>query len=100
VHYTVHDKGVVMGRSSVTPDASGAFTITYDAETLHQSFSMLSLTAHEGRWEGLADEVAINMLAVGGELRGNTVTLIGEEVFIGNEIHRGLLPLTLRNWRQ
>ena len=86
VHYTIHDKGVVMGQGTVAPDASGVFTVTYDAKALHESFSMLSLTAHEGRWEGLADEVAINLLAVGGaEPRGNTVTLIGEEVFIGND---------------
>jgi len=100
VRYTIHDKGVVMGQGGVTPDASGAFTVTYDAEALHQSFSMLSLTAHEGRWEGLADEVAINLLALGGsELRANTVTLIGEEVFIGGGPIRSVyLPVVLRNW--
>jgi len=83
VHYTIHDKGVVMGQGSVSPDASGLFTVVYDAKTLHADFSMLSLTAHEGIWEGLADEVAINLLAIGGVPRANTVTLIGEEVFIG-----------------
>ena len=92
VHYTFHDKGVVMGQGSVTPTASGLFTITYDAKRLHDDFSMLSLTAHEGRWEGLADEVAINLLAVGGDPRGNTVTLIGEQVFVGNEVRRTFLP--------
>ena len=49
-----------------------------------------------GRWKGLADEVAINLLAIGGEPRGNTVTLIGEEVFIGNTVRRVFLPLVLR----
>jgi hypothetical protein len=102
VRYTIHDKGVVMGQGSTVPEASGAFTITYDAEVLHQLFSMLSLTAHEGRWEGLADEVAINLLAVGGpEPRGNTVTLIGEEVFVqsGEEpgpFYRVYLPLVMK----
>jgi hypothetical protein len=101
VHYTIHDKGVVMGQGSVAPEASGVFTIAYDAEALHEDFSMLSLTAHEGRWAGLADEVAINLLAVGGEPRGNTVTLIGEEVFIVNDEPPGpsysiYLPLVLR----
>ena len=52
------------------------FTIPYDAKALHGAFPMLSLTAHEGRWEELADEVAINLLAVGNEPRCNTVTLI------------------------
>ena len=96
VRYTIHDKGVVMGQSSVTPDASGAFTVTYDAQALNAIFPFVSLTAHEGEWEGLADEVAINLLAVGSQARSNTVTLIGEEVFIGNEIHRIYLPLTLK----
>jgi hypothetical protein len=99
VRYTIHDKGVVMGQGSVVPDASGAFTVTYDAETLHESFSMLSLTAREGRWEGLADEVAINLLALGGSRPvANTVTLIGEEVFVGGgAVHKVYLPVVLRN---
>ncbi len=99
VRYTIHDKGVVMGRGIVTPDASGAFTVTYDAEALHEDFSMLSLTAHEGRWEGLADEVTINLLAVGTAYPcANTVTLIGEEVFIGSDVlHHVYLPAILRS---
>jgi hypothetical protein len=84
IHYTIHDKGVVMVQGTVRPDSRGEFTIIYDARALSADFSFLSLTAHEGRWEGLADEVAINLLAVGtGEPRANTVTLIGEEVFVG-----------------
>jgi hypothetical protein len=62
---------------------------------------MVSLTAHDGRWNGLADEVAINLLAVGGDLRANTVTLIGEEVFIQNDevqdMHPVYLPVVLRS---
>ena len=52
--------------------------------------------AHEGRWEGLADEVAINLLAVGGDPRANTMTLIGEEVFLGNQVLQVFLPLVVR----
>ena len=98
VRYTIHDKGVVMGQGSVVPDASGAFAITYDAIALHEEFSMLSLTAHEGLWEGLADEVAINLLAIGAEVpQGNTVTLIGEEVFVGSDARPWIyLPLILK----
>jgi hypothetical protein len=96
VCYTIHDKGVVMGQGTVIPESSGAFTVTYDAVALHENFSMLSLTAHEGEREGLADEVTINLLAVGGELRGTTVTLIGEEVFVDSAVRRIYLPLTLR----
>jgi hypothetical protein len=101
VCYTIHDKGVVMGQGTVTPDASRAFTVTYDAETLNADFPFLSLTAHEGMWEGLADEVAINLLSVGGTLRANTVTLIGEEVFIENDnggTYQVYLPIILKGW--
>ena len=100
VRYTIHDKGVVMGRGIATPDASGVFTVTYDAEALHEDFSMLSLTAREGRWEGLADEVTINLLAVGAAHPcANTVTLIGEEIFIGGDVlHHIYLPLVLRSF--
>jgi hypothetical protein len=83
IHYTIHDKGVVMAQGTVIPSLSGDFTVAYDAVGLHADFPMLSLTAHEGIWEGLSDEVTISLLAVGSELlRANTVTLIGEEVFI------------------
>ncbi|MBN1814057.1 MAG: hypothetical protein JXA14_19625 [Anaerolineae bacterium] len=96
VCYTIHDKGVVMGQGTVIPDSSGAFIVTYDAVALHEDFSMLSLTAHEGEREGLADEVTINLLAVGGELRGATVTLIGEEVFVDSAVHRVYLPMAIK----
>jgi len=100
VYYTIHDKGIVMGQGSVSPGADGSFTIVYDAETLHDDFSMLSLTAHEGRWEGLADEVSINLLAVGsGPPSANTVTLIGEEVFVESGLdYRLYLPLILKSY--
>ncbi len=98
VHYTIHDKGVVMGMGSVSPDASGAFVLLYDPRALNGQFSMLSLTAHEGIWEGLADEVSINLLAMGsGEPKGNTITLIGEEVFVGSDGRPRLyLPVTVK----
>jgi len=97
VHYTIHDKGIVMGQGTVIPDASGAFTVTYDAVSLGQIFSMISLTAHEGRWEGLADEVEINLLAVGNPdgPRAATITLIGEEIFLKTPA-RFYLPLMVR----
>jgi hypothetical protein len=83
VHYTIHDKGIVMGQGTVAPNDAGVFRLIYDARALHEDFPMLSLTAREGRWEGLADEVAINLLAAGGsQLQASTVTLIGEEVFV------------------
>jgi len=98
IHYTIHDKGVVMGQGSVTPDAGATFTVTYDARALNAIFPFLSLTAHEGMWEGLADEVAINLLAVGQDQQhANTITLIGEEVFIGTHPKQSVyLPVVLR----
>lgn len=86
VRYTIHDKGIVMSQGALTPDAGGAFVLTYDARVLHDTFPMLSLTAHEGLWQGLADEVSIDLLSVGGGTPyANTVTLIGEEVFVGSD---------------
>jgi hypothetical protein len=100
VHFTIHDKGVVMGQGTITPNASGAFDLIYDAKMLNQTFPMLSLTAHEGQWEGLSDEVAINLLALTPSgPRATTVTLIGEEVFVkAGEIPRSgiYLPVVIR----
>ena len=58
---------------------------------------------NDRRWEGLADEVAINLLAERREERwANTVTLIGEEVFVGGGGWAGevgvYLPTVLRNY--
>jgi len=86
-----------MGQGIVFPDASRTFTVTYDANALNVIFPFVSLTAHEGRWEGLADEVEINLLAVGDHTpQANTVTLIGEEVFLGNKVETLYLPLVRR----
>jgi hypothetical protein len=93
VHYTIHDKGVVMGLGSLIPDSNGLFSLSYDARALNKDFPMLSLTAHEGRREGLADEVTIQFLAAGSEPQANSVTLIGEELFVGNTIYKIALPV-------
>jgi len=86
VHVTVHDKGVVMDQDELIPHSDGTFTYTYDAKALNRDFPFVSLTAHEGRWEGLADEVTVSFLAVGGEeTQATVVVLIGEEVFLLKE---------------
>jgi hypothetical protein len=83
IYYTIYDKGVVMGQGTLTPNIDGTFSLTYDAKALHQDFNMVSLTAHEGRWDGLSDEVSIHFLAVGGEqMAAASVTLIGEKVYL------------------
>jgi hypothetical protein len=71
--------------------------MVYDARTLSADFPMLSLTAREGLWEGLSDEVAINLLAVGpGVARAATVTLIGEQVFVSQVGYEIMLPMVVR----
>jgi hypothetical protein len=95
VHYTIHDKGIVMRQGSLTPNANGLFTLGYNPVVLHENFSMLSLTAHEGQRLGLADEVSINLLAVGSQPNANTITLIGEEIFVGSLPRATYLPVVL-----
>jgi hypothetical protein len=82
VYYTIHDKGVVIGQGTIIPEANGAFNLTYDAVALNAIYPFISLTAHEGRWEGLSDEVKISLLAsTPAGPRAGTVTLIGEEIY-------------------
>jgi len=99
VYYTIHDKGIVMGQGALTPNPAGEFTFVYDPEALHQDFPMLSLTSHEGRWRGLADEVTIHFFADSdSQPRAASVVLIGEQVFLRRDFipPRSLiyLPLT------
>lgn len=101
LYYTIHDKGVVMGQGMIIPGANGTFSLVYDAKALHEDFPMLSLTAHEGRWEGLADEVTISLLATGsGKPIAGRVTLIGEQVIVGynasGAVSRIYLPMIRR----
>ena len=97
ISYTIHDKGVVMGQGAITPSPDGSFSLVYDAVELQKIFPMISLTAHEGRWVGLSDEVKISFLAVGDRgAQANSVTLIGEEVFVENDPYRLYLPFLLR----
>ena len=97
VYYTVYDKGVVMGQGELVPSPSGLFNYTYDTKALNATFPMISLTAHEGIWEGLSDEVSIHFLAAGLDSpRAAAVTLIGEEVFIDNPLRFIYLPAVLR----
>lgn len=93
VHYTVHDKGIVMGQGTLTPAGNGLFKLSYDPEELHEDFSMLSLVSHDGLRLGLANEVSISLLAVGGDKSAATVTLIGEEIFVDSIMPGTFLPL-------
>jgi hypothetical protein len=95
VRYTIHDKGIVMAQGQVVP-VNGVFSLVYNATVLHELFPMLSLTAHEAIRPGLADVVSIHLLAVGGPAAANTVTLIGEEIFIGRAAFQTALPVVVR----
>jgi hypothetical protein len=87
ISYTIHDKGVVIGQGTVEFDSCGRFTLAYDPVTLNDIFPFISLTSHEGRWEGLADEVKISLMAsTPSGPHANSVTLIGEEVFRGSDV--------------
>jgi hypothetical protein len=96
IHYTIHDKGIVMKQGIIEPDESGFFNLAYNAVALHEIFPMLSLTAHDGRHEGLADEVTINMMAVGGRPAANSITFIGEEIFVASSLYHTQIPLILQ----
>lgn len=95
IFYTFHDKGVVMGQGSVPVGDDDRFTLVYNPLALHEDFSMLSLTAHDEKRAGLADEVTISLLAAGAEPLASHVTLIGEEIFVDNARYRAFLPITL-----
>lgn len=100
VHYTIHDKGIVMGQGALTPGPGGIITLVYDPVALHEDFPMLSLIAHEARRPGLADNVMITFLAEGAEPLAAGVNLIGEEVFLRSGeatiFNRMLLPVVIR----
>jgi hypothetical protein len=97
VYYTIHDKGIVMDQGTLTPGLNRHYVMEYDAKTLHMDFPMLSLTAREGLWEGLADEVTINFLAVGSDsTRANSVVLLGEQIFVSHSGYQINLPMVMR----
>jgi len=91
----------VIGQGTVEFDSCGRFVLAYDPVTLNDIFPFISLTSHEGRWEGLADEVKISLMAsTPSGPHANTVTLIGEEVFVRNDVESSgncvFLPLLRR----
>jgi hypothetical protein len=100
VSYTIAMPGFILDQGTVTP-AGGAFTVAYDPVALHTDFPNIDLTAPEEWRPGLSDEVLITLfLADGaGSYRANTVTLLGEEVFVGGDASLGLrvyLPVIVK----
>jgi hypothetical protein len=103
VSYTIAMPGFILEQGTVTP-AGGTFTVAYDPVTLHNDFPNIDLAAPEEWRPGLSDEVLITLFLADGDgaFRANTVTLFGEEVFVGHDPSLRFpiyLPAILRDWR-
>ncbi len=87
ISYTIAIPGFILEEGTVTR-ADNMFTIIYDPVTLHNDFPNIDLTAPEEWRPGLSDEVLITLFLADddGSYRVNTVTLFGEEVFVGADI--------------
>jgi hypothetical protein len=86
--YTITMPGYILEHGQL--ETSGdTFRITFDPEALHDIFPNLDLIGRDAPWEaGLADTIAINLLLQGQSQTGsiylaNTITLQGNQVFIG-----------------
>jgi hypothetical protein len=105
VDYTIGMPGFILLHGQVTP-IGGTYTVLFDPATLHDDFPNLDLTARDDHLPGLSDTFAIGLLLRGkrgGEPihRANTVTIQGEQVFVGEGVkdasHGVYLPLVLRS---
>jgi hypothetical protein len=101
VWYTIAMPGFILEQGTVVP-SGGAFTVAYDPVALRSDFPNIDLTAPEEWRDGLSDEVLISLLLAdgAGTCRANTVTLFGEEVFVGRDKSMGFrvyLPVVLRD---
>jgi hypothetical protein len=100
VSYTIAMPGFILEQGTVAPDG-GRFTVAYDPVALRSDFPNIDLTAPEEWRDGLSDEVLITLFLADGDggYRANTVTLFGEEVFVGRDKSMGLrvyLPVVLK----
>ena len=105
VDYTISIPGYILEQGQVLP-SGGTYQVVYDPVALHEDFPNLDLTDRDDGDPGLADTVSIGLLlrgtGSGGVVyRANTVTLQGEQVFVGDagvEPPRSIyLPLVLRS---
>jgi len=106
VDYTIGMPGYILEHGRVT----NTHQITFDPTALHQDFPNLDLVGRDEWRAGLADTFAIGLLLQGHGgsgvvFRANTITIQGEQVFIGDAPpglppqgeNRIYLPLVLRN---
>ena len=104
VDYTISMPGFILAHGQVTPSGD-TYQITFDPAALHQDFANLDLVGRDEWRPGLADTFAIGLLlrGQGGDgpvYRANTITIQGEQVFVGDAVldrpHSVYLPLVLR----
>jgi hypothetical protein len=104
IDYTISMPGFILEHGQVTP-SGGTYEVTFDPVALHGDFPNLDLTERDDHLPGLVDTVAIGLLLYGQRkgdtvYRANTVTLQGEQVFVGDAptrpFHSVYLPLVLR----
>jgi hypothetical protein len=109
VDYTIGMPGYILQHGQATIDGN-AYRLTFDPVALQQDFPNLDLVGRDDHEPGLSDTFAIGLL-LKGEIgndsiyRANTITIQGEEVFIGNAPTSPLpdrendvyLPLVLRS---
>jgi hypothetical protein len=104
VDYTIAMPGYILEQGQVAA-SGGTYELTFDPAALHEDFPNLDLVGRDDPEAGLADTFAIGLLmrgqTGGGTIyRANTVTIQGEQVFIGDapiEPPYGVyLPLVLR----
>jgi hypothetical protein len=104
VDYTISMPGYILQHGQVTP-SENTYQITFDPATLHQDFPNLDLIGRDEWRAGLADTFAIGLLLRGQSgsstvYRANTITIQGEQVFVGNALpglsNTTYLPLILK----
>jgi hypothetical protein len=88
IDYTIAMPGFILEQGRVTP-THGVYTVVFDPVSLHDNFPNLDLVGRDDYLPGLADTFAIGLLLrgqSGGETvyRANTVTIQGEQVFVGD----------------
>jgi hypothetical protein len=103
VDYTITMPGYILAQGRVTP-TQNIYSVLFDAAALHEEFPNLDLVGRDDWGPGLADTFTIGLLMEGRDgdtlvYRANTVTIQGEQVFIGDAppflLNRVYLPLIL-----
>jgi len=107
VDYVIRMPGYILQRGQVPPSAD-RYQITFDPVALQRDYPNLDLVGRDTWRAGLADTISIGLLLRGRSggapvYRANTITLQGEQVFVGGAAPRPTqnvhLPLILRDAR-